>query len=130
MLPFIEEEVKNTIKDNDNLSILFEENYIPLSARMTKNVDNIFKNFKSNSESNYIFLESYGNGLYHVYLYRFNKKIYQVCIWGEYNDEKKQTIQYIKDLECTFNIPKSPIPKKTFNDRNENNISRKRIKII
>lgn len=130
MLPYIENEVKNIIKDKDNLSIEYQENYIPLSAKMTKKIDNIFKDFKSNLESNYIFLESYGNGLYQVYLYRYEKKIYQVCIWGEYNDDENQSIQYIKDLEGTYNIPQSPIPKKTLIDRNENENLKKKIKII
>ncbi len=130
MLPFVEEEVKKIIKDKDNLSIEYKENYIPLSAKMTKNIDNILKDFKSNLESNYIFLELYGNGLYQVYLYRFEKKIYQVCIWGECNDEKNQSIQYIKDLEGTYNIPQSPIPKKILIDRSENENLKKKFKGI
>lgn len=100
------ESVKKEINNEINLNDKYKEQYFPLSP-----LDDIrFKldEFENNEQLDNILIGQCGNGLYHTYYIKYNKKTYEVCIWGI----EKRIIYYIKDLTVK-RTPNSP-----FKDKN------------
>ena len=101
-------EVNNEI--NSNSLDKFKEQIFPLSPIDENKKIKKLNILKNNNELTNILISHCGNGLYHIFYYKYNNNLYEVCTWGLENPH----VYYIKDLYETKKTPDSPnnFPKK------------------
>ena len=89
---------------NSNSLDKFKEQIFPLSPNDENKKINKLDMLKDNKELTIILIGHCGNGLYHIFYYKYNNNLYEVCTWGLENPQ----IYYIKDLNETKKPPDSP----------------------
>lgn len=102
------EEVNKEI--NSNSLDKFKEQIFPLSPNDENKKIKKLDMFKDKNELTNILISNCGNGLYHIFYYKYNNNLYEVCSWGLDNPQ----VYYIKDLNEKKKPPDSPnnFPKK------------------